>query len=102
MKHPLWFVALLILTACGTAHTGTQVRSAPPAPVIHSSSTSFPLDPSCNKPGVLERAKAIADLSTRDVPGALAALRAASPDVRQCMSHPTGESSESGVQQVSP
>jgi hypothetical protein len=58
--------------------------------------------PECAKPGVLGQAKAIAALSTHDQAGALAAFRAASPDVRKCLSTPTMESSESAVQQVAP
>jgi hypothetical protein len=106
IRSRLGLLALLLmigLAACGNpAKPGVQVRSGNPPPVIHSSSTSLPFNPACSKPGVMAKAIAIAKVAEVDQAKALGLLKAASVDVQTCMSTPTGRSSESGAQQVSP
>ena len=105
----------VLAAACATTHRpGLELRSVAPTssslppgapigpPVTFHSSRSLPPAPECNKPGVMDQARAIAVLSTHDQAAALTAMWAAPPDVRKCLETPTEEGTDVGSQQVTP
>jgi hypothetical protein len=108
MKVP-WLVAPVVLAvACSTAHTGTQVRSAPPASSTSTtgwtvtSSSSLPGSPTCQEPGVMPAVmKIVGELKTNPTQ-AKTDFTNAPKNVQTCLTTPNEESSTAGVQQVSP
>jgi len=80
------------------------VRTAPTtSPVVtYITSRSLPENPACKKKGVRDEAMKIAKEFEVDQTKALAMMWAASPDVRACLSTPTMESTEVGVQRTGP